>query len=258
MDQDIITVVKALLLPPGGLILLLFVSLLFIRGIFGKILLAFTLATFYLLSTPFVATNMLAGLERHIFITPDEILASNAKAIVVLGGGIYKEGPEYGGDTIKGQLLERVRYAAWLHKRTNLPIIVSGGDQDKRHPSEAKLASKVLKEEYGCKVLATEDNSKSTWENSLFTSRLLKSNGINKVALVTHAWHMPRAIRAFQRDNIDVIAAPTIFSRGRYNLEDSKIRDWLPNPAALKDSYLALHEYLGMAWYQVKVFIGSN
>ncbi len=258
MDQEIVIILKALLLPPGGLILLLFISLLFIRGLFGKLLLTLTLAMFYLLSTPLVATNLMAGLEQHIFVTPEEIIASEAEAIVVLGGGVYKEAPEYGGDTIKGLLLERVRYAAWLHKRTNLPIIVSGGNIDQKLPPEAKLASLVLKEEFGCTVLAMEEKSKNTWENAQFTKQLLKTHGIKKVALVTHTWHMPRAERAFKQNGIDLLAAPTIFSKGRLDITNSKTIDWLPDASALRNSYLALHEYIGMYWYRVKVLIGIN
>lgn len=258
MDQEIVIILKALLLPPGGLILLLLISLLFIRGLFGKLLLTLTLAAFYLLSTPMVSTNLIAGLEQHIFVTPEEINASKAEAIVVLGGRVYEEGPEYGGDTIKGVMLERVRYAAWLHKRTNLPIIVSGGSIDPELPPESKLASQVLKEEFGCKVLATEDKSKNTWENALFTSRVLNTNGINKVALVTHTWHMPRALSAFKQNRVDVIAAPTIFSKGRKSVTDGKVEDWLPGAIELRNSYLALHEYIGLAWYRAKLLIGIN
>lgn len=258
MDQEIATILKALLLPPGVLILLLLVSLLFIRGKFGKILLALTLVAFYMLSTPILSTNLIAGLERHIFLTPEEIISSKAEAIVVLGGGIYEEGTEYGGDTIKGQLLERVRYAAWLQKRTNLPIIVSGGGSDERPVSEAKLASQVLKNEFGCEVLATEEKSRSTWENALFTGRLLKTHGIHRVVLVTHAWHMPRAVEAFKQNGVDVVAAPTIFSRGKRGIDNSRMKDWLPGPTALRNSYLALHEYAGMAWYRIKDLAGLS
>ncbi len=260
MDQEIVIILKALLLPPGILILLFLISLLFIRGLFGKILLTLTLAIFYMLSTPIVATTLIAGLERHIFVTPDEVIASKAEAIVVLGGGIYREGPEYGGSTIKGDLLERVRYAAWLHKRTNLPIIVSGGSvsMSGKITPEAKLAGRVLKQEFGCKVLATEDKSTTTWENALFTSRLLKTQGINKIVLVTHAWHMPRAVNSFKQNDVDVFAAPTIFSTGKLDLGNSMIREWLPDSSALRSSYLALHEYLGMTWYRTRLLIGIN
>ncbi len=256
MDHETEIILKSLLLPPGGLILLLFISLLFIRKVFGKLLLALTLAAFYLLSTPAISTNLMAGLERYVFVTPEEILAAKTEAIVVLGGDLYEEGPEYGGDTIKGELLERVRYAAWLQKRTNLPIIVSGGNMDKTKPSEAKLAGQVLKEEFGCQVLATEDQSKTTWENAQNTKGVLAANGIKKVALVTHAWHMPRAMRVFTQHGIDAIAAPTIFSNGKQNSSDDMARNWLPSSIALRTSYLALHEYLGMAWYQIKELLG--
>jgi uncharacterized SAM-binding protein YcdF (DUF218 family) len=253
MDQETIIILKELLLPPGDFIVLLFISLLLIRWVFGKLLLALTLVMFYLCSTPFVATNLMARLEQHIFITPEEILANKAEAIVVLGGGIYEEGPEYGGDTIKGAMLERVRYAAWLHKRTNLPIVVSGGSPLSRPIPEAKLASQVLKEEFGCKVLATENSSRNTWENAKLTSTTLREQGIKKVALVTHTWHMSRAARVFRQNMIEVIAAPTIFSRGKLRIDSSELKDWLPSSVALNSSRQALHEYTGMAWYQIKL-----
>ncbi len=252
MDQEIVIILKSLILPPGGLILLGIISLLFIGRLFGKILLVITLALFYLLSTPFVATNLIAGLEQQVFVTPEEILSSNAEAIVVLAGDRYEEAPEYGGDSVKGMLLERLRYAAWLHKRTNLPIIVTGGDVEQKQISEAKIASQVLKEEFGSKVLAIEEKSKSTWDNALLTKRILKTHGIKKVVLVTHVWHMPRAMRVFKMNKVDVIAAPTIFSSGRRTITSSLKKDWLPSSKAFRKNYLALHEYLGMAWYRVR------
>ncbi|MCP4126361.1 MAG: YdcF family protein [Gammaproteobacteria bacterium] len=258
MDQEIVIILKNILLPPGGLLLLGVLSLLLSGRLFGKILLTLTLVSFYLLSTPFVATNLIAGLERHIFVTPEEITSSKAEAILVLAGGRYQDAPEYGGDTIKGMSLERARYAAWLQRRTELPILVTGGDLEHRGIAEAKLVSQVLKEEFGRKVLATEEKSKNTWENILLTSQLLESHGIKKVALVTHAWHMPRAMRMFQGSRIDVIAAPTIFSAGQLTVSRSLQRDWLPNSRAFRKSYLALHEYLGMAWYQIKELAGLS
>ncbi len=256
MDQETVIILKSLILPPGGLILFGLISLLFIRRIFGKILLALTLTLLYLLSTPFVADNMMAGLERYIFLTPEEVTASKAEAIVVLCGGRYQGAPEYGGDTIRGLSLERMRYAAWLQKRTKLPIIVSGGSVDKKRIPEAILGSQVLKDEFGSQVLATEDKSVNTWENALFTSRLLSSLGIKKVALVTHAWHMPRAMKVFSLNKVDAIAAPTIFSQGRITVTQSQASDWLPDSKALRDSYYALHEYLGLYWYRLKDMTG--
>jgi uncharacterized SAM-binding protein YcdF (DUF218 family) len=153
-------------------------------------------------------------------------------------------------------MLERVRYAAWLQKRTSLPIIVSGGSVKTREESEAKLASQVLKQEFSSNVLSVEERSRNTWENAQFTSSELKKNGINKIALVTHTWHMPRAMHMFKKNRIDVIAAPTIFSKGKLSINNSEIIDWLPRSKAFRNSGLALHEYIGMYWYQAKELIG--
>ena len=51
----------------------------------------------------------------------------SAQAIVVLGGGLYFDTPEYGGDTVGGSTLERLRYAATIARKTNLPVLVTGG-----------------------------------------------------------------------------------------------------------------------------------
>ena len=46
---------------------------------------------------------------------------------MILGGGLRRSAPEYGGDTLGRLTLERLRYGAMLAKRTGLPVMVSGG-----------------------------------------------------------------------------------------------------------------------------------
>ena len=53
--------------------------------------------------------------------------ASEAQAVVVLGGGLRRDALEYGGDTLGTFTLERVRYGAHVAKRTGLPVLVTGG-----------------------------------------------------------------------------------------------------------------------------------
>jgi len=38
---------------------------------------------------------------------------------------------------------------------------------------------------------------RETWENAAFTARMLRRENVDKILLVTHAWHMPRAKVAF-------------------------------------------------------------
>ena len=79
----------------------------------------------------------------------------------------------------------------------------------------------------------------------------LEQNNIRKIALVTHAWHMPRAKYAFEYFDVQVIPPPTAFY-GRH-LTDS-INKFLPSANALKISGLAFHEIFGHWWYKIRYY----
>lgn len=251
MGQEVIWVGKSLILPPGGLVLLGLLGLsLGCRRFFGGLLVLLALAGLYILSTPFIANQLMAGVETYPALTRQEVHDSGAEAIVVLGGGRYSDAEEYGGDTVNSLLLERIRYAAWLARRSGLPVIPSGGSVERGRQAEAQLAKEILEREFGVTVAAVEDRSRTTWENAHMTADTLKALGLQKVLLVSHAMHMPRAVAVFRRAGVAVVPAPT----GFYHKSDQvdQLSDWLPSAGALLHSYYALHEYLGRAWYSVR------
>ena len=247
-------VVESLLLPPGLLIALLLAVLVlwrFRRTAQG--LLVATLAILYLLSVPATAHRLMDSLERRFAaIAPDSSQSRGAEAIVVLGAGRYPDAPEYGGDTVSGFALERLRYAAALHRRTGLPILVSGGATMGQPVPEAKLMRQTLVTEFGIKAVWTEERSRTTAENGRFSAETLAQRGVYRVLLVTHALHMARAEGVFQRAGLDVVPAPTGFHQP--HPMDRGVTAWLPRFDALRRSNQALHEYLGMLWYYVRGF----
>jgi len=81
------------------------------------------LGSLYLPNTPAASAWLRGQLEIY---PPVALEHGTAVAIVVLGADRRRDAPEYGGDTIGGFGLERLRYAAWLHKKTGLPVLVSG------------------------------------------------------------------------------------------------------------------------------------
>lgn len=246
MLQEIIWTIKPLILPPGGLLLLALFGFALGKGFFGRFLVFVAILGLWLLSTPLVSTTLGQQLQQGLSpVSKAEV--RRAQAIVVLGGGLYADAPEYGGDTVSGELLERLRYAAWLARKSDLPVIPTGGS-DAEYEPEARLSAKVLREEFGVRVAAVEDRSRTTRENALFTSEILKQQGIQRVLLVTHARHMARAMRAFRKAGVEAIAAPTLFKVERR----IKLLDLLPDAAALKESSQALHEHLGRLWYRIR------
>ena len=94
-----------------------------------------------------------------------------------------------------------------------------------------------------------EDKSRTTWENAREVAGVLAARKIARVALVTSAYHMPRAMLAFSRAGISCVPAPTDYrvSRGKISLAAA-----LPSFASLSASFASLREYLGLIQYRVR------
>ena len=88
----------ALLMPPFSLVLLAALGLVLgrRRPRLGRRLAGLALVVLSALSWPPVADALLGSLERHPPLSAQAL--AQAQAIVVLGGGIYPDAPEYGGE----------------------------------------------------------------------------------------------------------------------------------------------------------------
>ncbi|OIQ93046.1 hypothetical protein GALL_250220 [mine drainage metagenome] len=248
MSWFLTNLIGTVLLPPFSLLLIAALGLLLWNRhpSLARILLTASSALLWLLSTPYFAEALLHDLEGRPFV--NDTRRSQADAIVVLGGGTYFYAPEYGGDTTNKDTLERLRYAAKLYRETLKPILVTGGTPLGNSLAEAEQMKQVLEHEFNVPVQWTEGASDNTLENARLCRQLLKQAGINRIYLVTHAWHMPRAARAFQAAGFQVVPAPTGYTT-RYRTD---LLAFIPNAYALRDSRVFLHELIGMLWYQLK------
>ncbi len=251
MSYQLLALIKSWILPPGLLVLLLLLGLVGWQRRWGRgLVLAATLAL-YLLSTPWAAGLLAGGLEGGTRPTLDQLANTDAQAILVLTAGRYSHAPELAGADSAGRYTQdRLSWAVLLHRRTGLPIILSGGRTGEAELSLAEVAAKTLEARFGLRALAIETRSTNTWENARMTARVLRRNAIDRVLVVTHAWHMPRAMLSLQEAGIDAVAAPTYYISGRG--EGIDLMDFMPSAQALLDSYFCLHEYLGILWYQLK------
>jgi uncharacterized SAM-binding protein YcdF (DUF218 family) len=243
--------VGSLLLPPLSLGLLGIAGLWLLRRKprAGKSLLALSVALLCLLSTPIVANSLMHLLEKNV--PPlQAATARGADAIVILGGGVYHDALEYPGDTVNGLSLERLEYGAYLQRQTGLPILVTGGNPEGGTP-EGILMQRTLQQEFKVPVRWVEARALDTAQNAQFSAALLKTAGVRKVLVVSHAWHLPRARIAFEHQGLDFIAAPTRFASGRGQRTGAEFFDFVPQARALLKSHYALHELIGMLWYKL-------
>jgi len=245
------TLVSAALLPPLSLVILLAAGLTLHRRRprLAMSLILFSTTALYALSTPWVGGLLQKSLEISAPISPEAHLP--AEAIVIPGGGRRVDSAEYGNDTLNGTSLERLRYAAFLHRASGLPILVTGGKPGGGTLAEGRIMQHVLQSEYGISPRWVEDAALTTWDNAHFSASLLKQARVQRIVLVTHAWHLRRIVPLFESHGFSVIPAGTQFSSTRVD----SILDLLPTPAGLRDSSYALHEWLGILWYKLRTIV---
>jgi len=170
---------------------------------------------------------------------------------VVLGAGSYVNAPEYGSDTVSSLTLERVRYAALLYRQTGVPIMVTGGSPKGTHSSEAEQMRDVLIQELTTPVTWLESSAVDTFESAVLCEKMLHEEGIKKVLLVTHAWHMRRARSAFERAGLEVVPAPMGFAAARTDLMSQLV----PDARAIVITDRAWHEAIGLIWYRIRFWL---
>ncbi|MEZ6018081.1 MAG: YdcF family protein [Planctomycetota bacterium] len=244
---------KNLLLPPACCALIGLIGLVLVAR--GRRRVGFGLAwsavlTCLALSVPHVGTRLLGTLQTYPALDPS---ASHldADVIVLLSGDLSADPPEFGADQPGPLSLERCRYAAALARRTHLPLLVTGGHLRPGRASIAEVLTRVVEDEFHVPVRWREEGSLSTRDNARLTAALLRAEGVGtaarpaRIALVTHAWHMPRAARAFEREGLVVLAAPT----AAVALPDTFWTGCIPRAKALQQSSWAIHEWLGRWWY---------
>nr|MDT0252602.1 YdcF family protein [Endozoicomonas sp.] len=216
---------------------------LLIMGLIFKSWIAWlALIILYLFSTQPVASFLLQSLERYPVFNPESHRTPEPRAIVIPGAGLPRRSPEMAGFRPSMYTLERLRYGAWLNKQTDLPILVSGGGV---RPEAATMAQS-LKNDFGVTTRWLEDHSTITWENALYSREVLPDN-IQSVIIVTHGWHMARAVLSFERLGFKVTPAPGMLSDP--SSDSFRVSRWLPSARHLSDSERALREYIGYLWY---------
>jgi uncharacterized SAM-binding protein YcdF (DUF218 family) len=237
------------LLPPLNAFLLLIAGLLVRRWRprLGLGLLLAGIALLWVCGAPMLAERSLRAVETKPPSGP--LTGTGAGAIVILAGGTYVDAPEYGADTVGPLTLERLRYGARLHRQSSLPVLVAGGPTLGAHSSEAEQMRDALEQDLATPVKWLEPAGMSTLENAIASEKLLREEGVTKILLVTHAWHMRRARMAFEHAGLEVVPAPMGYTT---RTENNALAMALPGARGIWMTRTAWHEVIGLAWYRLK------
>jgi uncharacterized SAM-binding protein YcdF (DUF218 family) len=242
------SLILTLMMPPTGFVLLIVIGLLINgrRRRAGRWLTWTSLIMLIVFGMPILSSNMLLALETGLPLTPPA--DHPPQAIVVLGGEVIRAQNEELGIRPGLLTLDRLRTAAALHRRTGLPILATGGTTQPNTPAVALVMEDSLKNDFQTPPRWVEPKSADTWENARFSADILRAEGITSIYVVTHSWHMRRAVLAFKGTGLTVTAFPT-------SLDDPlgpDLYDFLPRASGWQTGYFAVHEWIGYAWYKLR------
>lgn len=166
--------------------------------------------------------------------------------IIVLGGSILNEqGLDHGVPQLKATADRLTTFAQLGRQYPRARLVFTGGEGSfaQAEIKEAALVPRALSM-LGFnpgKRLLVEDQSRTTWENALFSKELVQPKPGERWILVTSAFHMPRAMGVFRAVGWPVIPYPADYlTPGR--------QDFLGNMLL---SHLAIKEMLGIASYRL-------
>lgn len=201
----------------------------------------------YLTTIPFFGKQLLYHLE-HLE-EPTYTDTSQYEAVIVLSGMVnlplssekHIEFSAAADRILKGIELINQGKADYL--------ILSGGTgslHQKDH-SEALLLSGFAKK-LGVpeKAILVDEGSKNTYQNAVESKKILEERGIERVLLITSAFHMFRANGCFKQVGIAPDLLPVDF---KVSLNYWDFRDFLPSSSALNQNYVFLHEVIGIVMY---------
>ncbi|MFA7668792.1 MAG: YdcF family protein [Burkholderiaceae bacterium] len=198
------------------------------------------------------ASSLWAGghLEQlYPYRPPDEL--PTAQAIVVLGGNTASNRPNWFESYDRAKTVARVDTAAQLYLARRAPLVIVSGAALDGNVSEAQIMANQLRQQgVPAEAIIQEAESFTTYENALYTARLLKEENLDQVLLVTSSLHMPRAMGVFRKQQVDAIAAsspPQIVVP-----EDPSFSFWQPSSRVLSASRSVVKEYVGMLVYWLR------
>ncbi len=194
-----------------------------------------------------VADWMLYPLETRYQHNPE--LPEKVDGIIVLGGSIIAESSKEWQQLETNEFHERLSSFIELAKAyPQARLVFSGGSAnlEQGHPTEAMIAeSYFLQSGISAERLIIENRARNTEENVTFSKRLLKPQPDETWVMITTAFHIPRAMGVFCKQNWKVIPYPV----DHHTLPSKLYKADFSLLEHANQLVLASHEWMGLLAY---------
>jgi uncharacterized SAM-binding protein YcdF (DUF218 family) len=218
----------------------------------GRFLLWMALVLLGALSFDPVSNLLTYPLESR-YRQPDPESLGKLDLIVVLGAGIYPPGHLRREAELAKHSYARFYYGVKTFRRSNAGCLVfAGGPREEGTQSEAETM-KVMAVDLGIPAerIVTETQSHSTFENIANLTPLLPAGQGRRIGLVTSALHMRRSHGVFARQfpHDTIVPLPAHYA---YDPTGWSPSSFVLSVGNLELSTMALHEWIGLAWYRLR------
>ncbi len=172
--------------------------------------------------------------------------------IIVLGGSVNTVVSRARSSVAINESGERLIEAGYLARRfPEAKILFSGGSGQIIYNDMTEAAAvKPVFTQMGIAPnrIIYENRSKNTWQNALYTKKLLQSDSKRRWLLVTSAFHMSRSMGCFRKAGINVIPWPVDYrTRGTSDI----YRFFSRASEGLKRVDIAAREWIGLLAYRL-------
>ena len=208
---------------------------------------------FIIFSNEWLVTQVYKWWEYPVI--PIEKLDGNYDVAVVLGG--FTDLAKSPRDRVYlSQGADRLMHAIHLYRLGKVKkILATGGSGILNFSSPFSEAERIEKVMLSCQInpddIILEPQSKNTYENALFTGRLLKKQFPDgRILVFTSAFHCRRAKACFEKQNLKVDMFPVDFRY--YDNYFNAEKTFIPNDGAWAKWSLIIHELAGYLIYKMQ------
>jgi len=203
------------------------------------------------LSIPFVSNLLVYSLEFQ-YQQPSKETLSNLDIVVILAGGAFPPGGLREHAEASGATYSRVFNGVEAFKQSSARVIVlSGLGRKATVISEAEVMKRLaIRLGVAEDRIVIEAKSHNTMEQAHEVAALLASEKNQQIGIVTSAIHMLRAEKVFKKKcSADtIVAIPVNYTCQQPALELTSI---IPTSGAFGKSTCAIHEWIGLLWYNL-------
>lgn len=247
-------VFAALFLPVT--LFFLFLLYVFARKLSGRArhvcLIVWGIAWFF--STSFGSSLLMRPLEaRYAAVAVTDL--AKADAVVMLGGMIDANSLR-GGRPEFGSAVDRLTASLEIIFRKKADfVLISGGSglmlQGGLREGDV-LRNYLAAQGFPAEKILSEAVSRNTRENAIESGKIISARKLQKIVLVTSAFHMPRSVACFRKAGIEVMPYPVDYRTAE---RTSFPESFFPSAQGIDDFSTAVREIVGLIAYKLAGYI---